>query len=213
MALSSKERNKMIFAVLLLGLAVFALYRAFSAPSAPRPAAPAQPKTGQAKTLAIENPKLPTAQRRGGVRGAAKAPAGPIDPKLQLEHLARSANVSYETAGGRNIFAYAAPPPPPPPKPLPAPPPSPFPPGPSDRSGGSMAPQIAIPLKYFGFVQKPGDPAKRGFFWLDDELFIAGAGELVKKRYRILRFGVNIVEVEDTVAKSRQVLPQEAPAP
>lgn len=208
MAFPSKERNKLIFAILLLGLAVFALYRAFWAPSAPGPSVPALAKTGQAKTLAaIANPKLPAAQRRGGARGAAKAPSGPIDPKLQLGQLSRSATIAYEPAGGRNIFAYGAPPPPLP-KPAPLPPPSPFPQGRSDRSVGSMTTQIAIPFKLFGFVQ---DPTKRGLFLQDDEIIVAGEGDLIKKRYRIVKFGVNTAEVEDTVAKGRQVLQQEPP--
>ena len=213
MALQTKERNKLIFAVALLGVAAFALYYSFSQPVVPPPAA--APAAKPKPLAAVGNPMLPSAQRRAAGR-AAKAPSGPIDPKLQLDLLGKSAGITYEPGGGRNIFSYGAPPPPqPPPNPVKNPVI-----GPGASTGasvGTMPPQIApappIPLRYFGYASKPNDPVKKVFLAQDEasdtdrKIFIAGEGEIVNKRYRILKIGVNTVEVEDMVTKSRQVLP------
>jgi hypothetical protein len=51
---------------------------------------------------------------------------------------------------------------------------------------------------------------KRAFFAEGDDIFIATEGELVKKRYRIVRIGVNSVVVEDMQFKNQQTLPLEA---
>ena len=40
----------------------------------------------------------------------------------------------------------------------------------------------------------------------EEEIFIATEGEIVNKRYKILKVGVNTVEVEDLVNKNKQTL-------
>jgi hypothetical protein len=54
---------------------------------------------------------------------------------------------------------------------------------------------------------------KRAFFLDADEIVIAGEGDLIKKRYKIVRIGVNSAVVEDTTFKgtnTQQTLPLEA---
>jgi hypothetical protein len=53
---------------------------------------------------------------------------------------------------------------------------------------------------------------KHAFFLDNDEIIVAGEGDLIKKRYKILRIGVNSAEVEDTTFKgdnTKQTLPLE----
>lgn len=70
----------------------------------------------------------------------------------------------------------------------------------------------AIPLKFYGFVNKTKVGDKRAFFLDGEDIVIAGEGDMIKKRYKIVRIGVNSAVVEDTEFKSnnQQTLPLEA---
>ena len=137
------------------------------------------------------------------------------DPTLHLNALAKLQDVKLE-ATTRSLFEISATPPvalaqnepakiklanefhlvgPKPPPPPPPPPPTP------------RAP--AIPLK---FVNPTRPDVKHAFFLDNDEIVVAGEGDLIKKRYKILRIGVNSAEVEDTTFKgdnTKQTLPLE----
>jgi|CZKS01.1.fsa_nt_gi hypothetical protein len=140
------------------------------------------------------------------------------DPTLHLNALAKLQDVKLE-ATTRSLFEISATPPvaltqnepakiklanafhlygPPPP---PADPPKP----PTPRAP-------AIPLKFYGFVNPTRPDVKHAFFLDNDEIIVAGEGDLIKKRYKILRIGVNSAEVEDTTFKgdnTKQTLPLE----
>ncbi len=142
--------------------------------------------------------------------------ASSIDPTLHLGLLAKLREVQPEV-GSRSLFEIGSPPPPPaeiakikepakikvaaagpvePPKP-PPPPPAP------------KAPPI--PLKFYGFVNPSRADNKRAFFLDGDDIIIAGEGDTIKKRYRVIRIGVNSAVMEDTQFKSnnQQTLPLE----
>ena len=114
------------------------------------------------------------------------------DPTLRLDLLEKVGKLQY---GGteRNIFQFRAPPsanseemgPPTPPPPPP------------------------IPLKFFGFATTP-ETAKKIFLANGDEVFVVSEGDVVMKQYRVVRIGVNMVEVEDMTAKRTATLPLEA---
>ena len=63
-----------------------------------------------------------------------------------------------------------------------------------------------ITLKFFGFANKPGEP-KRVFLSQGEDVFIAGEGEIVDRRYRVLRISPNAVEMEDVINSNRQSIP------
>ena len=129
-------------------------------------------------------------------RGASKKTAQPnLDPALQLQLLAASEQTKYE-GSGRNIFVSQAeqvtipkvigqaatdqpavktwsPPP------IPNAPP--------------------IPLKFFGFASQPGEP-KKIFLSKGEDVFIAGEGEIVDRRYKVIRISSSSVEVQDLVS-------------
>src|SRR5436853_359153 len=69
-------------------------------------------------------------------------------------------------------------------------------------------PPPPIMLKFFGFANKPGEP-KKVFLSQGEDVFIAGEGEIVDRRYRILRIITNpaSVEVEDVLNNNRQTIP------
>jgi hypothetical protein len=138
-----------------------------------------------------------------------------IDPTLRLDLLAKLKTVNVES-GTRSLFEIGAAPPeaikekepekiviapkfvgptmPKPPEPIPDP----------------KAPPI--PLKFYGFVNKTKVGDKRAFFLDGEDIVIAGEGDTIKKRYKIVRIGINSAVVEDTEFKSnnQQTLPLEA---
>lgn len=68
-------------------------------------------------------------------------------------------------------------------------------------------PPPAITLKYYGYTAQRADGRKRAFFLDGEDIFVAAEGDLIKKRYKVVRIGVNSVEVEDTQFNHTQMLP------
>jgi hypothetical protein len=68
-------------------------------------------------------------------------------------------------------------------------------------------PPPVITLKYYGYTAQRADGRKRAFFLDGDDIFVAAEGELIKKRYKVVRIGVTSVEVEDTQFNRTQMLP------
>jgi hypothetical protein len=138
-----------------------------------------------------------------------------IDPTLRLELLAKLKNVNAE-AGPRSLFEISAAPPAdinvkePAKIAIVRPFVGPMPPKPVEPPVEPKAPPI--PLKFYGFVNKTKVGDKRAFFLDGEEIVIAGEGDTIKKRYKIVRIGVNSAVVEDTEFKSnnQQTLPLEA---
>ncbi len=142
-----------------------------------------------------------------------------VDPSLRSDLLAKVQKVNL-AGGNRSLFDFGqAPIPkePTPPKiipsknPLvdavkaslggpPAPPVSVTPPAP---------PKTPIPLKYYGFQGGPRQASKRAFFLEGDEIRIASEGELIGKRYKVVRIGLTSAVVEDTQQSYEQTLPLE----
>ena len=137
-----------------------------------------------------------------------------IDPILRLDLLAKVQAV--ELAGGsRNLFQFSTPPPVKvagvltgkgPTIPLP-----PVPPG-GRKTGDQPIPTVpplppSIDLKYYGFATAHNNGRKTAFFLDGDEISVAAEGETVKKRYRVVRIGMNSVLMEDTESKRQQSLP------
>jgi len=117
-----------------------------------------------------------------------------LDPTLRLDLLAMSEKTDYQGTG-RNIFVSqaedvkipqpiarvntdkAAPAPWAPPVPAAAPP---------------------IPLKFYGFASSPGEP-KKIFLRLGEDVFVAGEGEIVDRRYKVIHISNTSVEIQDVL--------------
>ena len=137
------------------------------------------------------------------------------DPTLRRDLLEKVQAVEMQ-GGSRNLFQVSAAPPVALPAgggPIVPVKPSPFAadikPGPPPPPPAPSAPPIT--LKYYGYSSARGDNRKRAFFLDGDEILVAGEGETVvtavKRRYRVVRIGVNSVEMEDTEFKQKRTLP------
>ena len=140
-------------------------------------------------------PSRPATPVHGSTKSAKKEKPESLDPTLQLDLLATAEKTTYE-GSGRNIFvsqredvviqkpiapantdnpaAQAAYQPPP----VPAPP--------------------QIPLKFYGFASSPGEP-KKIFLKNGEDVFVAGEGEIVDRRYKVIRITATSVEIQDMV--------------
>jgi hypothetical protein len=140
-----------------------------------------------------------TAQKQPGKPGARKgtnvAGMQSLDPTLRLDELKSSEDIAYK-GSGRDIFQSTpepvaipkvvtpviatGPPPPPPPPP--------------------------IPLKFYGFSGNKSGP-KQAFLSKGEDIFVVKEGQIIDRRYKILKIGPNSVEVEDVLNSNRQTLP------
>jgi hypothetical protein len=135
------------------------------------------------------------AGRRGNGTGAGKKERAPqsLDPTLRLQQLAATEQIKYE-GSGRNIFVAQAEVEIP--KPL-----APGAVGPNDAAIYHAPPVSApppIPLKFFGFASQPGEP-KKIFLSKGEDVFIAGEGEIIDRRYKVVRISPTSVEIQDVV--------------
>ena len=200
MNLGTENRNKTIAAAILGVIAVlfigYRLFSVFADGSSPEAAVNASP----AGVTAIQpvTPRRTTPRRTAG--SAAKKPvaAPSLDPTLKLTLLASTENTKY-TGNGRNIFRAEEDIPKPVASPvkaeakkdnLPPPPPPPPP----------------INLKFFGFASKPGE-AKRIFLSKGEDVFIAGEGDIVDRRYKVLQIGPASVTIQDVLTNNTQQIP------
>src|SRR3954471_13635532 len=194
MQVGAENRTKLFAMIVLALVGVFMLVRAFTsadnvtaAPSTPKPAA-----TGPVRSAAQVKRQAPNAQAQS------------LDPTIRLDLLAASEGIKYE-GHGRNIFrAEAEAPPKPivlskeqqcritPDAPMCAPPGPPPPP--------------PINLKFFGFANRAGE-RKRVFLSQGADVFIAGEGETVNRRYKVMKIGVNSVEIQDVLNNNTQTIP------
>jgi hypothetical protein len=187
MKLGTENKTKTAIAAGLVIVAAFALYNwVFSNQDADTATA----ATTVAGTSAASQKPGKTGARKGGNVLLAQS----LDPTLRLDVLKSSEDVTYK-GSGRDIFQNQPEPPPVttikpvidtgPPVPPPPPP---------------------IPLKFYGFSGNKSGP-KQVFLSKGEDIFIAKEGQIIDRRYRILKIGPNSVEVEDVLTNNRQTLP------
>lgn len=195
MKVGTENRQKTIAAAVLAVLAIWMLVRAF------RNDEPTAPASAPAPTAARRTTAAPNAPaRRTGAQTAKNAPhpllAQTLDPTLRFDLLKSSEDVTYK-GSGRDIFRSQAPPPdipkvvqnpvsqtPPPPPPAPP-----------------------IPLKFYGFASQKNGVDKRIFLASGEDVFVAREGQIVNRRYKILKVNPTSIDVEDVLTNNRQTLP------
>ena len=140
-----------------------------------------------------------------------------IDPALRLDLLAKLQNVKLE-GGQRSLFEFSAARPPKTPdvKILPKPgvpganPGAPAAPGAKPETSAAVKPPPPpITLKFYGYISPARGGAKRAFFLNGEEIHVAGEGEIIEKRYKVVRIGLSSAVVEDTEHQHQQTLPIE----
>ena len=66
----------------------------------------------------------------------------------------------------------------------------------------------AIQLKYYGYANPRNNVTRKRAFFLDGEdIIVASEGDLINKRYKLVKIGVNSVTMEDTQFNNQQQLP------
>ncbi|MGA2353327.1 MAG: hypothetical protein ABSG02_02455 [Terriglobales bacterium] len=190
MKLGTENRKQLIWLGVLGVLALVMIGRQFwpssptAAPAAPANSATAKPvmrRSASGKMVAVVAPRL--------------------DPTLDLNLLRQSEEIKY-AGNGRNIFVAGSVAQIEPPKKN----------GTTDNqtAGISSPPPIAPPppinLKFFGFANRAGE-RKKVFLSQGEDIFIASEGDIVDRRYRVLRISPTAVDVEDVLNNNRQSLP------
>ena len=191
MKLGTENKTKTAIAAGLVMVAAFALYNWIHSSDDPASAA--------VTTSAAPSSTSPTATGKGGKasvrKGANALLAQSLDPTLRFDVLKSSEEVTYK-GSGRDIFRSqpepvaipqpvkkvidTGPPPPPPPPP--------------------------IPLKFYGFTGNKSGP-KQVFLSKGEDIFVAKEGQVIDRRYKIIKISPNSVEVEDVLTNNRQTLP------
>ena len=191
MKLGTENKTKTAIALVLMALAVFLLVRAFrGGEDTPAPKAVTAGPSTAGKASQAQIAKAQTAHKT-----AHAVPAQTLDPSLRFDLLKASEDITYE-GSGRDIFRsqpeVAAIPKPATPDVKPGPPIPPPPP--------------PIDLKFYGFASRK-DGYKRIFLSRGEDIFVAKEGDVVDRRYKIVRIGQNSVDVEDVLTNNRQTLP------
>src|SRR5712692_1673505 len=188
MQLGAESRNKTIAAISLMVVALILIAVHFlpdspAAAKSPAPAVAPQPEVRRNLT----------GKSRAGKKASVSTESA-LDPTLRYDWLKASEDTKYQGAG-RNIFRAEVEIP----KPVvPVRKPDPVPQGPP--------PPPPINLKFFGFANKPGE-AKKIFLSQGEDVFIAGEGDIIDRRYKILHITPVSVEVEDVLNNNRQSIP------
>jgi hypothetical protein len=200
---SSEDRKKIVavavFVVIASGLVYFEYFDAGS---------PATPATTPAAAPATEGAPVATpAAAAGKAAKPMDTSSSALDPMLHMEAMLVSESVVY-AGNGRNIFSPNSAPPVAPPKPIaPARPvaqvvaPQPCPP-----NCPPPPPPPPIDLKFFGF-ETSASGKRQAFLLHNDDVYLASAGDIVLRRYRIVAVDAKTIQVEDMQNKNTQTLP------
>ena len=179
-------------AVMLILLLRFLWQNFGPSPAAPPAVTEVRPTTATSETAQDATPGIPhQAPKVGGLAA--------LDPTLHPEIMRQAESLEY-TGRGRNIFSQSSvapeipkpvapirqahvdtgPPPPPPPPP--------------------------INLGFYGYAaEKTGQ--KQVFLLHGDDIFIASEGDVVDRRYRVVKINSASVQVEDIPYHNTQTLP------
>lgn len=202
MKVGSENRKKVIAAVVLgcaaLGVGVwqFSSWFGFSS-SAAAPAPSVSPVSPDPVPTTTRAP----ARRTKGSKAKNTSEEASLDPRLRLDLLKSSEDTKY-TGMGRNIFRVFVEPPPAVVK-------SPV----MDKGQTASAPAPIVPpppppinLVFYGFAT-PAGGAKRVFLAKNEDVFIAKEGDIVDRRYKVVRISPNAVEILDVLSNNRQSIP------
>ncbi len=205
MQIGAENRNKTIALIVLAVIAAIALpYSLSNRSNAPSTAATTTTtSTTDAKKAA-----------RNTERSSQKWPAAnklqqtaSLDPALHFDLLKGSEDQQYEGTK-RNIFSNQ-------PEvviPNPADNGTRTPRGPEPPVNSGPPPPPPIPLKFYGFATQAGQP-KRVFLssTSGDDVFVGTEGQVINKRYRIVKINNASVEMEDILNSNKQTLPLTSP--
>ena len=190
MNIGIENRKQVITLAVLGGIALLSMGYEFWPSSTPVAPAATQTASGSAKP----------AMRRTSSGKMVPVVEPRLDPTLDLQLLGQTEQIKY-AGNGRNIFVAGS-------RPIEA---VKLNPAIDKRSATLNGPPIPPPpppitLKFFGFANRPGE-TKKVFLSQGEDVFIAAEGDIVDRRYRVVRISPNSVDVEDELNNNRQSLP------
>jgi len=204
MQVGTENRTKVIIMLLLAAIGAFLLVRAFTESDNVTAAPSTTPPS-------LAQPVRSATQVK---RAAPTQQAQSLDPTIRLDLLRAVEDIKYE-GKGRNIFKAE----------IDAPPVkvddpnlkckvTPDAPGCPGYDPCKANPTIKgcplykepINLKFFGFANHPGE-RKKVFLSQGEDVFIAGEGDTVNRRYRVMHIGVNSVDIKDVLNDNTQTIP------
>jgi len=195
--IGGEKRWKIIAAAVLGCFALFMVVRmvmsVFGGPDTPPPAS---------NHAATPTASTPAKTNSGGAlaKDAAANGSKSLDPTLRFDLLARSENVEYSGAG-RNVFSLTAPPPPMPVPIAPIRPQDITPPGPPPPP-----PKPAINLTFYGYESAKGGSKRVFLINPNQDVFIAGEGDIVDRRYKVKKISTGSVDIEDILNDNTQTI-------
>jgi hypothetical protein len=201
-----------VFGALLLLFVAFAYNSFFGGSTNPAAVQTAAPAVGTVAPKSGDNAKVVSSANgaKQGVEGAAgvaatkmESTSSSLDPTLDESAMLRTENLVY-AGSGRNIFSatytqVAMPTNVPKARPgpvLPVAPPAPV--GPP--------PPPPINLKYFGTALRTNG-VRQAFLLNGEDVYLASAGDIVARKYKILSIDANSIRVEDLQNQNTQSLP------
>lgn len=187
-----QRRQRLLLGVLAI-VAVGVWYLRPTSPEAERPSPASNSAVPGAVTASAPRPATGTSGR--------PTPEAVLPQPVRLADLEP---VPVEPPGTRNPFGFGvppAPPRPPTPAPAPAPPPRVEPPPPS-----GPPPLPPIPVKFLGFVEDPARPGKVVSLSVGGNVVMAREGDLVAGRYRLVKIGLESIEMAYPDGRGRQTI-------
>jgi hypothetical protein len=196
--LGAENRTKVIAAASLGVVLLIVIVTQFSGFFGGMSSSAASPAVSRPMSPTMDASPAPRNPARTRASGKKDTMARSMDPSLRLDLLKESEDTKYEGAG-RNIFRVFVEPPhivkspvldqqpvaqgPPPP-----------------------APPLPINLTFYGFATPTGG-TKRIFLAQGEDVFIAKEGDIVDRRYKVVRISQNAVEILDVLSNNRQSIP------
>lgn len=204
-----EDRKKVIIASVLGVIAIACIFYMYSSifggPSTPP--APVQAEIPRQRSASISarsngaaGATTSSSTLGGAVHNAALTGSSTLDPALRFDLLAQSETTEYKGTG-RNIFSLIAPPPPieevkAPIRPVESGPPPP-------------PPKPPINLKFYGYETAKNGKKRVFLVNPNEDVFIAAEGDVVDRRYRVVKIGNNSVQIEDILNDNTQPLTPE----
>jgi hypothetical protein len=195
--LGAESRTKVIAAAALGVLLLIVIVTQFGGFFGGMSSSAAAPTSSRATDPALDSAPAPRTARGKAATGKKDAAFRSMDPSLRLDLLKESEDTKYEGAG-RNIFRVFVEIPKivtPPVNPEPAPTPV---------AAAYVPPPIN--LTFYGFATPTGG-TKRIFLAKGEDVFIAKEGDIVDRRYKVVRISQNAVEILDVLSNNRQSIP------
>jgi len=198
--LGAENRNKVVAAVSLVVIAVILMATRFSGFLGSGSSSPPIPPAAALGDRASEMPAAPVpraATGRNRSTSKRQTAAQSLDPTLRTDLLKVSEDTKYEGTG-RNIFKVFVDIP----KPI-----VPVTSQPEVATGPPPpAPPPPIDLKFYGYAT-PAGGTKRIFLAQGEDVFIAREGDIVDRRYKVVRISGTAVEILDVFSNNRQSIP------